>query len=249
MPESKTGSPIRELDDQGQAATHSFDVAAQARKQEIASAFDARARVVHSRPNGMGLLFTTVAQEQLQILERWLRPFRQKEWLALNNRRSQRVLLQVPVRVSGRNALGSPFEEEAQTVVINANGALLLLSTQINQGQTLTLSNMTAHQSAECVVAYLGQHEGERVEIGVGFLLPNPSFGCEFSPTGFDAAASLASVTCGSVPLFVSIVTVHRNGFFGGGSSFDWPSCAGSLGPVRSPAGQADVRPNGRTSE
>ena len=33
---------IRKFDDQGQAATHSFDVAAQGRKQEIASAFDAR---------------------------------------------------------------------------------------------------------------------------------------------------------------------------------------------------------------
>src|SRR4029077_4916826 len=95
--------------------------------------FEARARVVHSRTNGMGLLFTAGAQEPLQILERWARPFRQKEWLALNNRRSQRVLLRVPIRVSGRNALGSQFEEEAQTIVINANGALLLLSTQINQ--------------------------------------------------------------------------------------------------------------------
>jgi hypothetical protein len=138
--------------------------------------FEARARVVHSRTKGMGLLFTAVAQEQLQILERWLRPVRQKEWLALNNRRSQRVLLQVPVRVSGQNALGLKFEEEAQTVVINANGALLLLSTQINQGQTLTLSNIGACQSAECVVAYLGQHEGQRAEVGIGFLLPNPSF-------------------------------------------------------------------------
>jgi hypothetical protein len=138
--------------------------------------FEARARVVHSKTNGVGMLFAAVAQEQLQILEKWLRPFRQKEWLALHRHRTQRILLQVPVRVSGRNALGSPFEEEAQTVVINANGALLLLSTQINQGQTLTLSNIAAQQSAECVVAYLGQHHGQRAEVGVGFLLPNPGF-------------------------------------------------------------------------
>jgi hypothetical protein len=139
-------------------------------------AFEARARVVHSGTNGMGLLFTAVAPEQLRILEKWLRPFRQKEWLVLHRHRTQRILLQVPVRVSGRNALGSPFEEEAQTIVINANGALLLLSTQINQGQTLTLSNTEAQQSAECVVAYLGQHQGQRLEVGVGFLLPNPHF-------------------------------------------------------------------------
>ena len=139
-------------------------------------AFEARARIVHLKTTGMGLLFTAVAQEPLRVLEKWLRPFRQKEWLALHRHRTQRVLLQVPVRVSGRNALGSPFEEETQTVVINANGALLLLSAQINQGQTLTLSNIAAEQSAECVVAYLGQHEGQRAEVGVGFLLPNPSF-------------------------------------------------------------------------
>jgi len=139
-------------------------------------AFEARARVVHSGKNGMGLLFTAVVQEQLRILERWLIPFRQKEWLVLHRHRTQRVLLQIPVRVSGRNSLGSPFEEEAQTVVINANGALLLLSTQMTQGQTLTLMNIAAKQSAECVVAYLGQHQGQRAEVGVGFLLPNPGF-------------------------------------------------------------------------
>jgi PilZ domain-containing protein len=139
-------------------------------------AFEARARVVHSGTNGMGLLFTAVVQEQLRVLERWLIPFRQKEWLALHRHRSQRVLLQIPVRVSGRNALGSPFEEESQTVLINANGALLLLSTQMSQGQTLTLLNIAAQQSAECVVAYIGQHQGQRAEVGVGFLLPNPGF-------------------------------------------------------------------------
>jgi hypothetical protein len=138
--------------------------------------FEARARIVHLKTNGIGLLFTAVAKEQVPVLEKWLRPFRQKEWLVLHRRKTQRVLLQVPVRVSGRNALGAPFEEETKTVVINANGALLLLSAQINQGQTLTLSNIAAQQSAECVVAYLGQHEGQRAEVGVGFLLPNPSF-------------------------------------------------------------------------
>ena len=139
-------------------------------------AFETRARVVHSRTNGMGLLFAAEAQEQFRTLERWLGPFRQQEWLALHRRRTQRVLLQIPVRVSGQNTLGSRFEEETHAIIINANGALLLLSTHVNQGQTLTLLNITARESAECIVAYVGQQQGQRLEIGLSFLLPNPKF-------------------------------------------------------------------------
>ena len=139
-------------------------------------AFEVQARVVHSGARGMGFLFTAVAQEQLQIVEGWLGPFRQQEWLALHRRRTQRVLVQVPVRVSGQNRVGSRFQEETQTLVINANGALILLSASLNQGQTVSLVNMAAQETAECVVAYLGQRQGQRLEVGVGFLLPNPKF-------------------------------------------------------------------------
>jgi hypothetical protein len=75
--------------------------------------FEARGRVVYSRVGkGMGLVFTAIEPGQRGSLETWLAESRETSWLAANRRRSQRVLMTVPVRVSGQNVLGSPFEEE-----------------------------------------------------------------------------------------------------------------------------------------
>src|SRR6267142_6577673 len=105
--------------------------------------FEARARVVYSRAGkGMGLVFTAIEQEQRDTLATWLAESRETSWLAANRRRSQRVLMTIPVRVSGQNVLGSPFEEETHTRAISAHGALILVSTQVYRGQRLTLSNV-----------------------------------------------------------------------------------------------------------
>ena len=110
-----------------------------------AQPFEARARVVYSRATkGMGLVFTTIEPERLRTLETWLTDSRETSWLAANRRRSQRVLMTIPARVSGQNVLGSPIEEETQTLAISAHGALILVSTQVYRGQRLTLSNVQA---------------------------------------------------------------------------------------------------------
>ena len=81
--------------------------------------FEARGRVVYSRVGkGMGLVFTAIEPEQRDTLATWLAESRETSWLAANRRRSQRVLMTIPVRVSGQNVLGSPFEEETHTRAI-----------------------------------------------------------------------------------------------------------------------------------
>jgi len=70
-------------------------------------------------------------------------------------RRSQRVLMTIPVRVSGKSGAASPFEEEAHTRAISAHGALILLSAQVFRGQRLTLSNVQTKAALECVVAHI----------------------------------------------------------------------------------------------
>src|SRR5882724_11697847 len=78
-----------------------------------AQLFEAHARVVYSRASqGMGLVFTAIEPEQLRTLETWLAESRETSWLAANRRRSQRVLMTIPVRVSGKTGAGSSFEEE-----------------------------------------------------------------------------------------------------------------------------------------
>src|SRR5882762_106642 len=104
-----------------------------------AQLFEARARIVYSRAGkGMGLVFTDIEAEQLQTLETWLAESRETSWLAANRRRSQRVLMTIPVRVSGQAGVGLPFEEETHTRAISAHGALIRVSTQVYRGQRLT---------------------------------------------------------------------------------------------------------------
>src|SRR5216683_3321322 len=139
--------------------------------------FEARTRVVYSRAGkGMGLMFTALEPEQLQTLGTWLTESRETSWLAANRRRSQRVLMTIPVRFSGQMGDGLPFEEEAQTKAISAHGALILISTQVYRGQRLTLSNVQTKAALECVVAHIARRQGEHPQMGVEFVLPNPMF-------------------------------------------------------------------------
>src|SRR6266849_9863982 len=125
-----------------------------------AQLFEARARVVYSRASkGMGLMFAAIEPEQLRILETWLVESRETSWLAANRRRSQRVLVTIPVRVSGQAGAGSPFQEDTHTRAVSAHGALILMSTQVYRGQRLTLANVQTKASLECVVAHIDKHQ------------------------------------------------------------------------------------------
>jgi PilZ domain len=139
--------------------------------------FEAGARVVYSRPGkGMGLVFTTVAAAHLRTLETWIAESRETSWLAANRRRSQRVIMAVPVRVAGQTGLGVPFDEETYTRAISAHGALILVSTRVHRGQRLTLSNVQTRAALECVVAHVDRKQSSQPQVGVEFTMPNPVF-------------------------------------------------------------------------
>jgi PilZ domain-containing protein len=142
-----------------------------------AQRFEAHGRVVYSRAGkGMGLVFTAIEPEHLRTLEAWLAESRETSWLAANRRRSQRVLMTIPVRVSGKTDAGAPFEEDTHTRAISAHGALILMSTQAYRGQRLTLSNVQTKAALECVVTHIDRRRDEHPQAGVEFTLPNPMF-------------------------------------------------------------------------
>lgn len=138
--------------------------------------FVSQAKVVSCSARGMGLAFSEMAKGQLEILEAWLGPLRERDWLVQTRRRTQRVLMRVSVRLSGLNTLGSQFNEETHTLAVNANGALLLLSAPLIRGQQLRISNFSTGDVAEVVVVHIAQHQGKQSEVGVAFILPNPKF-------------------------------------------------------------------------
>jgi hypothetical protein len=91
-------------------------------------------------------------------------------------RRSQRVLMQVGIQVSGDDAQGKQFREETETLAISAHGALILLHARITSGSILKLQNSRTRDEQDCHVVFLGPVRGEKAEIGLEFSAPRPQF-------------------------------------------------------------------------
>ena len=138
---------------------------------------EVQGRVVYVQPaKGMGLMFTAVKPAHGGTLDVWITESRETSWLAANRRRSQRVMMKVPVRVSVQVGAAPVCEEETYTLAVSAHGALLVFSAPSYRGQRLTLTNPQTKDSLECIVAHIDRFPDEQVKVGVEFLLPNPTF-------------------------------------------------------------------------
>jgi hypothetical protein len=91
-------------------------------------------------------------------------------------RRSMRVLLSVPIYVSGKSTAGKDFEEETRTLVVNAHGALISLATPVAAGQNVSVANRATQQEQNCRVVYLGTVQGGKTQMGLEFLKASPTF-------------------------------------------------------------------------
>ncbi len=91
-------------------------------------------------------------------------------------RRSQRVLMQVGIRVRGKDAQGKDFEEFTETLAINAHGALVLLNARVTSGSVVHVKHNKTEEEQECHVAFLGPVRNSKAEIGVEFSSPRPTF-------------------------------------------------------------------------
>jgi hypothetical protein len=93
-----------------------------------------------------------------------------------SRRRSQRVLMQVGIRVRGKDAQGKDFEEMTETLAVNAHGALILLNVRVISGAIIHVKHNKTEEEQECHVAFLGPVRSGRAEIGVEFTSPRPTF-------------------------------------------------------------------------
>jgi hypothetical protein len=91
-------------------------------------------------------------------------------------RKSQRVLVRVPLSVSGKVNDEMPFEEESFTISVNAAGGLLQLRKPVTKGQRLKLIQARSGQQEFCIVAHVEPIDGGFNSVGVHFLGPHPEF-------------------------------------------------------------------------
>ncbi len=93
-----------------------------------------------------------------------------------NSRRSQRVLLSVPIGVIMQTPQSQPVTEETSTLVVNAHGALVLLKMKVAIGTMITLKNFKTSEEIACRVVHSSNNLSGKSEVGVEFIEPSPKF-------------------------------------------------------------------------
>ena len=95
--------------------------------------------------------------------------------VAAQQRASRRISLRATVLVYG-SARGQEFVEETSTLLVNAGGALLALSTKVRLGQTIFVASRETKEQQECRVAYVGPELDGKTAVGIGFKSPTFAF-------------------------------------------------------------------------
>jgi hypothetical protein len=87
-----------------------------------------------------------------------------------------RVLLSVPIFVTGKTVSGKDFKEDARTLVVNAHGALIALEAALATGQEIEVANKATRKSVACRVVHVGNAQSGKAQMGIEFVEPLPSF-------------------------------------------------------------------------
>ena len=93
-----------------------------------------------------------------------------------DSRRSQRILLQIPILVRAQFEDDLPIKEDTHTVEVNAHGGLILLAMKVRAGQKLVLRNWSTAKEQECRVVHVREIPGGKNEVGVAFPYAMPRF-------------------------------------------------------------------------
>jgi PilZ domain len=91
-------------------------------------------------------------------------------------RRSERVVLRIPVVVSAKMADGNVVHYEPNTLVVNAHGGLLDVGIEIPSGQTFVLSHPKTKMAEPCKVVRVDKLEDGRFAVAFEFDVPAPHF-------------------------------------------------------------------------
>jgi hypothetical protein len=87
------------------------------------------------------------------------------------------VVLGVAITVSSEGGPGlAAFQEETQTLVVNAHGSMIALAAKVGKGQTLRMKNRVTKEEQTCNVVYLGPAAGGKTQVAVEFTAKAPDF-------------------------------------------------------------------------
>lgn len=136
--------------------------------------------------------------------------------MAKEKRRSDRILLTIPLSVEGKDAQGRAFQSVGQTLVLNRHGGRIRANRRLESGQTVRMTNLAGRRSADFrVVGPVSPVSDQGGDYGVEYLHPGQEiWGIQFPPLQDGEVeksnAPLECRKCGQVKLFpVSLVEVE----------------------------------------
>jgi len=105
------------------------------------------------------------------------------------SRRSQRVVIDFPVTVFGQGMDGKIFSESTSTMTVNAHGALVNMTKDVDAQKPAILGNPKTQMEVQCRVVYRKEIEKGRYEVALEFAKPFPRFwGINFPPEDWNPA-------------------------------------------------------------
>lgn len=91
-------------------------------------------------------------------------------------RSSARMSLRVPVVIYGFTKKSGAFHEETDTLTVNASGALVMLKTKLEIGDSVFLIHRSSRNEQEVRVVYLDPYSERETKVGLAFKRPLPDF-------------------------------------------------------------------------
>jgi len=94
----------------------------------------------------------------------------------LNRRRSERVVLRIPVMVLAENEQRQQIRVQAETQVVNAHGGLMCMREHLHVGQSFLLNNPLNLMEMSCRVVRIDEDGLEFYKVAFEFDRPAGSF-------------------------------------------------------------------------
>jgi len=91
-------------------------------------------------------------------------------------RSSERMAVRIPIVVYGYTKNIGAFHEETETITVNASGALVMLKTKVELGESVFLTQRSTGQELEVRVVYLDSYSERETKVGLAFKYPIPNF-------------------------------------------------------------------------
>ncbi len=91
-------------------------------------------------------------------------------------RRSERVMLQMKIKVIAEDVERRPRQEEALTLIVNAHGGLLKMKLDVHVGQPMRLVNPQNDVEQICRVVRVDDTSSEFYSVAFEFDQPNSKF-------------------------------------------------------------------------